>query len=419
MSLGNFQSFRVAVADLNGQMRGKRLPRSAYDKLDEGTVRMRLSAQHVDIWGADIKESQGGFAAGDADGVLIPTERGPVPMPWLDTPSALVPMEMYHDTGFPFLGDPRHALRAVLDRYAAKGWTVRAGIETQFYLIDDRHDALQPPENPQTGRTLLGDASMSLCQLDAFDALFSAVYDGCDVMEIPTRSIHSGIGPGQFEIGLDHRDALRAADDVWLLKALIKGMARKFGMAGTFMAKPLSDQVGSGMRVHFSIMDRQGRNIFDDGGPDGTTFLQNAIAGCLEAMPASTLIFAPHGPSYDRVYTDNSAPIRAFWDYENRAAALRIPGGDPAARRIEHRVAGSDTNPYLALATILGAALTGIEDGLIAPPPIAGNAHDMDLPGLKQDWGSAIVNGGVKFGHCGGAKVGQFGASALERAALI
>lgn len=29
------------------------------------------------------------------------------------------------------------------------------------------------------------------------------------------------------------------------------------------------------------------------------------------------------------------------------------------------------------------------------------------------------VNGGVKFGHCGGAKVGQFGASALERAALI
>ena len=31
----------------------------------------------------------------------------------------------------------------------------------------------------------------------------------------------------------------------------------------------------------------------------------------------------------------------------------------------------------------------------------------------------AGVNGGVKFGHCGGAKVGQFGASALERAALI
>jgi hypothetical protein len=36
-----------------------------------------------------------------------------------------------------------------------------------------------------------------------------------------------------------------------------------------------------------------------------------------------------------------------------------------------------------------------------------------------QESDEAGVNGGVKFGHCGGAKVGQFGASALERAALI
>lgn len=390
MSLGNIHTFRVAAADLNGQMRGKRLPRSAFDKLGEGAVRMPFSVLNVDIWGADIKESPLVFATGDADGVLIPTERGPVPMPWLDTPSALVPMEMFHDTGFPFAGDPRHALRTVLDRYAAKGWTVHAGIEMEFYLVDDSGEALQPPENPQSGRPLQGNAILSLRQLDAFDAFFSAVYDACDAMEIPAQSTISESGLGQFEIDLEHRDALRAADDAWLFKALIKGMARKFGMAGTFMAKPLSDQAGSGMHVHFSITDRQGRNIFDDGGPEGTTFLQNALAGCLAALPASTLIFAPHGPSYDRFVADNHAPIGACWAYENRTAALRIPGGDPTARRIEHRVAGGDNNPYLALAAILGAALIGIEDGLIAPPPIAGNAYDLDLPRLKPDWASAI-----------------------------
>ncbi|KZZ27738.1 hypothetical protein A3753_30585 [Sulfitobacter sp. HI0082] len=40
-------------------------------------------------------------------------------------------------------------------------------------------------------------------------------------------------------------------------------------------------------------------------------------------------------------------------------------------------------------------------------------------PVHQDTWDTLGVNGGVKFGHCGGAKVGQFGASALERAALI
>lgn len=390
MSLGNIRTFRVAAADLNGQMRGKRLPRSAYDKLGEGSVRMPLSVLNVDIWGADIKDSPLVFDTGDADGVMMPTERGPVPMPWLDTPSALVPMEMFHDTGAPFLGDPRHALRSVLNRYAAKGWTVHAGIEMEFYLVDDSGPVLNPPENPQSGRPLQGNAILSLRQLDAFDGFISAVYDACEDMDIPAQSTISEAGLGQFEIDLEHRPALRAADDAWLFKALIKGMARKFGMAGTFMSKPLQDEAGSGMHVHFSVMDRQGKNIFDNGGPEGTPFLHNAVAGCLEALPASTLVFAPHGPSYDRFVEGSHAPTGACWAYENRTAALRIPGGAPAARRIEHRVAGGDNNPYLALAAILGAALIGIEDGMIAPPPISGNAYDLDLPQLKFDWTTAI-----------------------------
>ena len=390
MTLGPIRTFRVAAADLNGQMRGKRLPRSAFEKLREGSVRMPLSVLNVDIWGADIKDSPLVFDSGDADGVMMPTERGPVPLPWLDTPSALVPMEMYYDTGAPFPGDPRHALKTVLDRYAAKGWTVQAGIEMEFYLVDDSGGTLTPPENPQSGRPLQGNAILSLRQLDAFDGFISAVYDACDDMDIPAQSTISEAGLGQFEIDLEHREALRAADDAWLFKALIRGMARKFGKAGTFMGKPHLDEAGTGMHVHFSVLDRQGKNIFNNGGPEGTAFLHNAIAGCLEALPASTLVFAPHGPSYDRFVDGAHAPTGACWAYENRTAALRIPGGHPAARRIEHRVAGGDNNPYLALAAILGAALAGIEDGMIAPPPISGNAYDLDLPQLKSDWTTAI-----------------------------
>ncbi|GGE30720.1 glutamine synthetase [Primorskyibacter flagellatus] len=390
MSLGNIRTFRVAAVDLNGQMRGKRLPRSAFDKLREGSVRMPLSVMNVDIWGADIENSPLVFDSGDADGVLLPTDRGPVPLPWLDTPSALVPMEMYYDTGAPFPGDPRHALREVLDRYASRGWTVHAGIEMEFYLVDDSGDDLQPPENPHSGRPIQANAILSLRQIDAFDNFLSDVYAACDDMDIPAQSTISEAGLGQFEIDLEHREAMRAADDAWLFKALIKGMARKHGMAGTFMSKPLADEAGTGMHVHFSVTDREGKNVFDNGGPEGTAQMHHAVAGCLEALPASTLIFAPHGPSYNRFVPGAHAPTGACWAYENRTAALRIPGGHPAARRIEHRVAGGDINPYLALAAILGAAYAGIEERMIAPPPITGNAYDMDLPQMRKDWASAI-----------------------------
>ncbi|MBN8194703.1 glutamine synthetase, partial [Bacillus sp. NTK074B] len=78
------------------------------------------------------------------------------------------------------------------------------------------------------------------------------------------------------------------------------------------------------------------------------------------------------------------------WAYENRTAALRIPSGSFKARRIEHRVAGGDINPYLMMAGVLGGALLGIEDGLTPPTPITGNAYDLDLPQMPTKWQDAI-----------------------------
>ena len=108
-------------------------------------------------------------------------------------------------------------------------------------------------------------------------------------------------------------------------------------------------------------------------------------------MPGSSLIFAPHGNSYDRLVPGAHAPTGACWAYENRTAAIRIPGGAPVARRIEHRVAGGDINPYLMLSVVLGAALVGIEDSLTPPAPISGNAYKIEgLPQLASDWSAAV-----------------------------
>ena len=210
-------------------------------------------------------------------------------------------------------------------------------------------------------------------------------------MDIPADTAISEAGPGQFEINLVHQsDALRAADDTWLFKMLVKGLARRHGFAASFMAKPYDIWSGNGMHTHFSILDAQGNNIFNDGSPEGSDRLRHAVAGCLAALPGSTLIFAPHENSYDRLVPHAHAPTGIGWAYENRTAALRIPSSGPVARRIEHRVAGGDVNPYLMIAAILGAALNGIEDALPAPAPIIGNAYEQGLPQLPATWEGAI-----------------------------
>ncbi len=384
------RTIRTIVADLNGQARGKRLPARFASGVIESGSRMPLSGLNLDIWGEDIEDSPLVFETGDQDGVLWPTERGFVHMPWLSSPSALLPMWMFTEAGEPFPGDPRHALDAVLKRYAERGWTPICATEMEFYLIDDATEELQPPASPRSGKRRLGGEILSIRALDAFDAFFTELYDACELMDIPAEAAISEAGMGQYEINLSHGPALKTADDAFFFKLLVRGLARKHGFAASFMAKPYPEHSGNGLHIHFSVLDANGRNVFDDGTARGSDLLLSAIAGCLQALPDSTLIFAPHGNSYDRLVPGAHAPTGISWAYENRTTALRVPAGPARARRIEHRVAGGDINPYLFVAAVLGAALIGIEDGLAPPEPITGNAYAQKLPHIPEDWGTAI-----------------------------
>lgn len=386
----HIKTIRVAASDLNGVARGKRMPVKFAQGIEESGTRFPLSVLNLDIWGEDIDNSPLVFEAGDPDGIALPTDRGFVPMPWLDTPSALLPMWMHRENGQPFDGDPRHALAAVLKRYADRGLTPICGTELEFYLVDDSGKDLAVVPSPRSGKRRPGAEILSLRALDAFDNFFTALYDGAEAMDIPAETAISEAGLGQFEINLSHSGAMKAADDTWLFKLLVRGMARQHGFAASFMAKPYPDYSGNGMHVHFSVLDKDGNNIFDNGGDAGTPALHHAIAGCMNALSASALILAPHGNSYDRLVPNAHAPTSICWAYENRTAAIRVPGGNHKARRIEHRVAGGDVNPYLMLAAVLGAALTGIEDAQMPPAPITGNAYDQGLPQLPANWGDAI-----------------------------
>ncbi|MDA1153311.1 glutamine synthetase family protein [Yoonia sp.] len=385
------RNVRCGAADLNGQARGKRVPRKFAAKLEEEGTRFPFSILNLDIWGEDVEDSPLVFEAGDPDGVLMPTERGYVPMPWLNSPSALLPMWMFHEDGTPFAGDPRQALARVVEKYHARGLTPVVATEMEFYLVDDSGDGIRQPRSPRSGKRRPGAEILSLRALDAFDMFFNDLYDACDAMNIPAEAAISEVGMGQFEINLEHvPDALKAADDAWLFKMLVRGLARNHGMAASFMAKPYEEYAGSGLHTHFSVVDADGNNLMANDTFEGTRLLHNAIAGCLKGIPDLALIFAPHGNSYERLVPESHAPTGVCWAYDNRTASVRVPGGSFKARRVEHRVAGGDVNPYLFLAAVLGSALIGIEDDLTPPKPISGNAYEQEMLQIPDTWAAAI-----------------------------
>lgn len=383
----------ACLCDLNGVLRGKRLPNDQLPKLLDDKLRVPFSACNVDIWGNDIEGSYFVFETGDADGVAAFSGRPLIKASWQDRPSAMALLWMAYEDGTPFPGDPRRALGAVCDRYKAAGLTPVVAAEFEFYLCDATGRTPLPPISPVTSQRLDVSNVISVNEVQQFDAFLGDLYDCCNAQNIQADAAIAEAGRGQFEINMKHiDDPLRAADDGILFKQIVRGIARKHGFAATFMAKPYGDDAGNGLHFHFSVLGPDGKNIFDDGSAEGSDQLRHAVAGLLDTMADCMLAFAPHENSYRRFQPDTHSPSSVGWGYENRTAAIRIPGGPGASRRIEHRVAGVDANPYLVLASILGGALLGMEKKLTPSAPVNGNAYMADLPQLPLDWATAISN---------------------------
>jgi glutamine synthetase len=209
-------------------------------------------------------------------------------------------------------------------------------------------------------------------------------------MDIPAETAISEAGMGQYEINLTHGCAMKAADDTWLFKLLVKGLARRHGFAASFMAKPYSEHSGTGMHVHFSVCDRDGRNLFDDGTDRGTPLLRHAIAGCLAGMPPSALIFAPHGNSYDR-FAPGATPPPA-WHGPTRTGPRRSacprprhgpPDRAPRRGRGHESLSPPRRDPRGRARGHGGRARPAA--------PVTGNAYSLDLPQLPRSWAAAIA----------------------------
>ena len=118
--------------------------------------------------------------------------------------------------------------------------------------------------------------------------------------------------------------------------------------------------------------------------------MRHAIGGLMELMPASMALFAPNLNSFRRFQPGLYVPMTPTWGYDNRSVALRIPSGANAARRVEHRVAGADANPYLLLATLLASVCHGLDTAVSPGEPVTGNAYRQYEPTLTNSWSKAL-----------------------------
>ncbi|WP_221794139.1 glutamine synthetase family protein [Oceanobacter mangrovi] len=389
--------FDLFIVDLNGNLRGKRLLGSSLDKVFEEGVKLPRSVSGLDFWGGDVPENGLVFETGDNDGVCMPVQDEPVPVPWAEKERHQLHAMMWNQDGTEFTADPRQVLRHIVNQYHERGWYPVMATELEFYLMDGSSEEIQRPQPPVLdrghGRRLNTTDAYSIEDVDGLESFFAEVRSTCEQQGVLADTIISELGPGQFEINLVHvKDPLNAGDQAIWFKRLVKGIARKHGYSATFMAKPYAEESGNGFHVHYSLVDADGNNLFDDGGEDGTEMLRNAVAGLLATMPASMLMFAPHLNSYRRFMEGSHAPVYACWGYENRSTSIRIPESDPEARRIEHRVSGADANPYLVLAAVLAGSLYGIENKLAAPEPIEGDAYALseESTRLPNRWEDAI-----------------------------
>lgn len=386
----DIETVALATPDVNGVLRAKALPRDAAHKIDAGQAAVPLSMPTVDFIGEEIPDCREVIDTGDPDIFVARVPRAPIPSA-TRSDTAIVLVDMFWDDGRPVDTSCRHILHRVLQDYRAAGFVPVAALEVEFYLYDLEKPGLALPSHPVNNRPMFGRDPCHLDEFDAFGDLFADIRRHCAASGIEVTGLGSENGTAMFEVNVAHTsDVMKAADDLTVLRLIIRAAARRFGFGATFMPKPFPDLDGAGLHLHFSVLDAVGENVFNDGTDSGSDMLRHAVAGVLRRAQDMHLIMAPHFSSYRRLNANAYAPTMLGWGYDNRFLPVRIPGGAPQNRRIEHRIGGADANPYLMTALILQAALDGIADGAVAPAPVTGAPFDLGLDRVPDQMSDAL-----------------------------
>ena len=383
----------AGAGDTHGIWRGKRLPLAEFlAKIDHGipfsdVVFVLTHSEDTDE-GQELVEPPGGEAyplyfprkeEGFPDIFARPDLTTARRLPW--HPGTVGVLGEFHLAGGEAVPlDPRAVLRRLIERTRSHGFEPKIGIEYEFYIfvgdlatLKESVWRLEPIRvRPYTYGVYGG-------SLD--EDLIGAIRSQLGVAGIRIEACNPETGPGQFELNLRYDDALKAADDGFMYKNAVKEIVAARGLMASFMAKPRRDWAGSSCHIHQSLWETgAGTNAFfaGDSGQGLSELGQHYAGGLLSTMREFTALFAPTPNSYKRFAPYSWAGTSVSWSYGNRSTGIRAIADQPDAARLEHRLPGADTNPYIVIAACLAGGLHGVEEKIQPARAYEGDAYAAD-----------------------------------------
>ena len=370
---------KVAITDVDGILRGKYLHPSKFEAALEGGFGF---CNVVFGWDAsDVcydNASYTGWHSGYPDALVRLDENTYREVPW-DGGVPFLLGEFVDEQGAPLSVCPRQTLRRVLARLEAAGYSALASFEYEFFHFRETPTTLAERAHAQPRPLTPGMFGYSLLRLNQSRDYVNALMDELRAFRVPIEGLHTETGPGVLEAAIVYSEPLEAADRAVLFKSGAKEIAHRFGIMPSFMAKWNAALPGCSGHIHQSLWDPKGsKNLFYDERSDTklSKLFESYVAGQLRCMPELLPLYAPTINSYKRLVEGAWAPTKANWGIDNRTTALRAIPGSKKSTRLETRVNGSDSNPYLALAAALASGLYGIENELSLGAPVSGSGYD-------------------------------------------
>ncbi|WP_018621886.1 glutamine synthetase family protein [Spirosoma luteum] len=371
---------KYAFTDIDGVLRGKIIHRKKFlDGLTDGFGFCDV------VWGWDSSDTPydngqtTGWHSGYPDAPVridVSTFRQ---LPWEDNMPFFLADFSTPEGETTVAACPRTLLKRIAAQSQEMGFHAEFAQEFEWFNFRETPNSLQQKSFQNLEPLTPGMFGYSILRPSLESAFYHDLFDLLAQFDVPLEGLHTETGPGVYEAAIMHDEVIRAADKAALFKTGVKEIAYRYGLIATFMAKWNADLPGCSGHIHQSLWNKeQTKNLFFDvSKPDKMSeLMRQYIAGQLYCLPHITPMFAPTINSYKRLVEGAWAPTTVTWSVDNRTTALRVLNHKEAYTRVEHRVAGADTNPYLAIAASLASGLYGIRRKLSLDIPTSeGNGY--------------------------------------------
>jgi glutamine synthetase len=358
---------KLAITDIDGVLRGKLISLEKFRSVAEKGFGF---CDVVFGWDAGDQAYDNGNYTGwhtgypDALAVIdIGTFRR---VPWEgDLPFFLADFKAASGESLPVC--PRSLLKKMIRQSEEAGFKAYFSQEFEWFNFLGRGGEIASEDYRKLPPMSQGMFGYSILRASQGSAYFQDLFDMLDKFGVPLEGLHTETGPGVYEAAILYAGVLDAADRAVLFKSGVKEIAHRHGILPTFMAKFSENLPGCSGHVHQSLWSADGeRNLFFDGSSASgiSSLMESYIAGQLHCLPHILPLYAPTVNSYKRLVEGAWAPTTVTWGIDNRTTALRALPGSATSTRLETRVVGSDSNPYLAMAGCLASGLYGIRHGL-------------------------------------------------------